>query len=255
MLFVSYGPIKQERWIAQNLPNLPVKLAIGLGGTFDYLAKKRLNPPKFMRQIGLEWLWRLFTQPWRLMRIFNATFGLALALLRYKIFMSFPYRPNVVSVIVNRKIKILICQRNPNNPEDKLFGFRKKDMLNYWQFSQGGIDKGETIKQAVARECQEELGIKNLSVVGISLKKHTYLYPNALRPLLRKQSKYKGQEQSIAYVKFIGSDREIKVDDIEFVKFKWVEPEKLLPEVHEHRRAIAKIAQEDLKNMREKGII
>lgn len=248
MLFVAYGPIKQEKWIAENLPKLNIKLAIGVGGTFDYIAGKKSAPPKFIRYSGLEWLWRLVMQPYRFKRIINATFGLILALWRYKIFMSYPYRPNIVSIILNKENKILICQRNPNNPEDKKFGFKKKDMANYWQFPQGGIDKGESIEQTALRECKEELGITNLSIFKISQKKHSYLYPNALRPLFRHQSKYKGQEQFIAYLKFMGTDSEIRVDNIEFIKHKWIEPEKL-GEVHEHRKNVAKIAQEDLKEM------
>ncbi len=103
IIFVAYGPIKQERWIVENMHNLPAKLYIGLGGTFDYIAGKRLNPPKFVRSMGLEWLYRLITQPYRLKRIFNAVIGLITALLRYKVFMSEPYRPNVVSVVLNEK--------------------------------------------------------------------------------------------------------------------------------------------------------
>lgn len=76
LLFVALGPIHQEKWIAENLPKLNVKLAIGLGGTFDYLAGKRPPAPQIMRQAGLEWLWRLITQPWRAGRIFKGIFGL-----------------------------------------------------------------------------------------------------------------------------------------------------------------------------------
>jgi len=75
-LLVALGPIRQEKWIAKNLPNLPIKLAIGLGGTFDYLAGKRRYRAHFWAQRGLEWLWRLFTQPWRAGRIFKGIFGL-----------------------------------------------------------------------------------------------------------------------------------------------------------------------------------
>lgn len=75
-LLVALGPIRQEKWIAANLPNLKIKLAIGLGGTFDYLARKRAAAPHFLRQAGLEWLWRLLTQPWRIGRIFKGVFGL-----------------------------------------------------------------------------------------------------------------------------------------------------------------------------------
>src|SRR3989344_3487810 len=68
-LFVALGPVRQEKWIHENLPKLNVKLAIGLGGTLDYLANKSMLAPQIWRTIGLEWLWRLLTQPWRLLRI------------------------------------------------------------------------------------------------------------------------------------------------------------------------------------------
>lgn len=73
ILLVAFGPVKQEKWMAKNLSKMPfVKLAIGLGGTFDYLAQKRIRAPKFMRIRGLEWFFRLFTQPRRIGRIGKA---------------------------------------------------------------------------------------------------------------------------------------------------------------------------------------
>lgn len=73
ILLVAFGPERQEKWIASNLIKLPsVKLTIGLGGTFDYLTKKRRLAPKWMRKRGLEWLFRLFTQPWRIGRMIKA---------------------------------------------------------------------------------------------------------------------------------------------------------------------------------------
>ena len=85
LLFVALGPTRQEKWIARNLPNLDVKLAIGLGGTFDYLASKRMLAPQIWRQTGLEWLWRLFTQPWRVFRISKGGLGLIYYSVRYRV--------------------------------------------------------------------------------------------------------------------------------------------------------------------------
>jgi len=84
-LFVALGPVRQETWIAENLPKLPIKLAIGLGGTFDYLASKRPPAPQIWRKTGLEWLWRLLTQPWRLWRISKGVLGLIFYCLRPKV--------------------------------------------------------------------------------------------------------------------------------------------------------------------------
>ncbi len=250
ILFVAYGPVKQEKWIAENLKNLNVKLAIGVGGSFDYIAGVKSAPPKIIRYSGLEWLWRLVTQPYRFKRIVNATFGLMTYLTRYKVFMSYPYRKNVVSIILNSKNEVLICRRNPNNPQDILYGFQKNDMVNYWQFTQGGIDDGETIEQTAKREILEELGVTNIESVKISDKTHYYLFPNQNRRLLYKQGHYKkGQEQSIIYFRFRGSDNSIKVDNMEFIDYKWVPLERLVEEVHEHRKKVALIVQEDLKDL------
>jgi N-acetylglucosaminyldiphosphoundecaprenol N-acetyl-beta-D-mannosaminyltransferase len=68
LLFVALGHGKQERWIAKNLPSLKVKLAMGVGGSLDQIAKPWLKAPKFIQGIGLEWLYRLIVQPWRLKR-------------------------------------------------------------------------------------------------------------------------------------------------------------------------------------------
>ncbi len=84
ILMVGFGPITQEQWLMDNWEELPIKVGIGLGGTFDYLAGYHTAPPAWMRQAGLEWLYRLFTQPKRFFRIKNATFGLVNALINYK---------------------------------------------------------------------------------------------------------------------------------------------------------------------------
>ncbi len=64
-LFVAYGAPFQEKWIADNLKDLNVKIAMGVGGAFDYIAGNIKRAPVWVRRIGMEWLWRLFLQPWR----------------------------------------------------------------------------------------------------------------------------------------------------------------------------------------------
>ncbi len=74
ILFVAFGHNKQEKWIQENLKQLPsVKIAMGVGGAFDYLSGKTQRAPLFLRQIGLEWLYRLVREPSRLKRILKAT--------------------------------------------------------------------------------------------------------------------------------------------------------------------------------------
>ena len=68
ILFVAYGHGKQERWIKRNLKKVKVKVAVGVGGTFDYVSGQVALAPKFMRVLGLEWLYRLIREPWRIKR-------------------------------------------------------------------------------------------------------------------------------------------------------------------------------------------
>lgn len=70
ILFVAFGHIKQEKWIANNLDKIPVKVAMGVGGAFDYLSGMVPRAPKYLRNLGLEWLFRLIMQPWRIKRQF-----------------------------------------------------------------------------------------------------------------------------------------------------------------------------------------
>jgi len=68
LLFVALGMAKQEKWIVKNLPKLNVKVAMGVGGALDQIAKPWLRAPLLVRRAGLEWLYRLILQPWRLKR-------------------------------------------------------------------------------------------------------------------------------------------------------------------------------------------
>lgn len=74
IILVAFGQMKQEMWIRDNLVKMPrVKVAIGVGGTFDYLAGTVKRAPGLFRRLGLEWLYRLFREPKRWRRIWNAT--------------------------------------------------------------------------------------------------------------------------------------------------------------------------------------
>jgi N-acetylglucosaminyldiphosphoundecaprenol N-acetyl-beta-D-mannosaminyltransferase len=68
ILFVAFGAPKQEFWINDNLEKISVRIAIGVGGAFDYLSGKVPRSPIWMQNIGLEWLFRLLVQPWRIKR-------------------------------------------------------------------------------------------------------------------------------------------------------------------------------------------
>lgn len=69
ILLVAYGAPQQDLWIARNLPRLEVSMAMGVGGALDFIAGVVPRAPHWMRDRGLEWLYRLLRQPWRLRRM------------------------------------------------------------------------------------------------------------------------------------------------------------------------------------------
>ena len=70
VLFVALGVPKQELWIKKYRQTLNSTLMVGVGGSFDVWAKKIKRAPVTFRKFGLEWLYRLITQPQRFKRMF-----------------------------------------------------------------------------------------------------------------------------------------------------------------------------------------
>ena len=70
-LVVCFGPVKQEMWIAQNsdlLFRMGVRCAYGLGGTLDFVSGRKKRAPRWTQMVGVEWLYRLFTESGRVGR-------------------------------------------------------------------------------------------------------------------------------------------------------------------------------------------
>ncbi len=68
LLFVGFGFPKQEKWSARNMNRLHANCIMVVGGSFNFISGRITRAPKFMRDIGLEWLFRLIIQPWRIKR-------------------------------------------------------------------------------------------------------------------------------------------------------------------------------------------
>ena len=83
IVFCNFGSPYQEIFLDQ-LKNGNIQLAMGVGGSFDFVTEKIRRAPKFLRKVGLEWLWRLMIQPWRLRRIVNAVFVFPLKIIAEK---------------------------------------------------------------------------------------------------------------------------------------------------------------------------
>jgi len=70
LLFVAYGAPKQDKWIARNRDALTtVRLAIGVGGSLDFITGRAVRAPRWLQRLGLEWLHRLIREPWRWRRM------------------------------------------------------------------------------------------------------------------------------------------------------------------------------------------
>ena len=119
------------------------------------------------------------------------------------------YRPNVAMVVINSQKKVLICRRRNTKT---------------WQFPQGGIDKGEDIKNAMYRELLEEVGLKKEEVeyVGESAETIFYDIPKTIRSKVL-GGKFKGQAQKYFLLKLVsGKINLTKESNPEFDDFNWV---------------------------------
>ena len=75
IVWVGLGSPKQEHWMAEMAPLLPGKVLIGVGAAFDFHAGLKRQAPRWIQRSGMEWAFRLATEPRRLWRryLFNNT--------------------------------------------------------------------------------------------------------------------------------------------------------------------------------------
>ncbi len=122
------------------------------------------------------------------------------------------YRPNVAALVLNRKGKLLVCER-----------INKKGA---WQFPQGGVDMGEKLKKALAREVKEEIGLPKSSYKILEKRGgYTYLYPDQVK---KQKSYFDGQVQTYYLCRLRKDAPPIVLDrhkNPEFRRYKWIRPE------------------------------
>jgi putative (di)nucleoside polyphosphate hydrolase len=117
------------------------------------------------------------------------------------------------------------------NGDGKVFVGRRIDMpagLAVWQMPQGGIDPGETPRQAALRELKEEVGTDRAEILAKSAVWHHYdLPPEVARRMWR--GRYRGQRQKWFAMRFTGSDADIDpaTEHPEFDAWEWVSPDRL----------------------------
>jgi N-acetylglucosaminyldiphosphoundecaprenol N-acetyl-beta-D-mannosaminyltransferase len=69
LLFLAYGAGAEEAWLARNLAASGATVGMGVGGAFDFISGRVRRAPRWMRNLGLEWLYRLSREPWRWRRM------------------------------------------------------------------------------------------------------------------------------------------------------------------------------------------
>ena len=138
------------------------------------------------------------------------------------------YRPNVGMMIINQKKEIFV-------------GKRIDHPSNFWQMPQGGIDAQEIPSIAALREMEEEVGIKKNKVNLLTESKDWYYYsiPSDLAKTLWK-GKYKGQRQKWFLYKFKGTEKDINIhsEHPEFLDYKWVTKDFLVPNIVPFKKKI-----------------
>lgn len=240
VVFTNSGASYQEKFVFHGLKKIPsAKLGMGVGGSFDFLTGKIARAPLIMRYIGLEWLWRLILEPWRIKRIYNAIFVFSFKFIKWKFWLPFFYRSNVVCLIFRKiggRYKILLVERQ-NEP-------------GHWQLPQGGTD-GEDLESAGWREIKEEIGIKKIKIIKII--KNLYRYnvkpPHAEHTNRWESYGYKGQKQGLCVAEFLGRDEDIKINFWDHNNWKWINAENLASEVHPVRKDAAKIFLEKFNHI------
>jgi len=118
------------------------------------------------------------------------------------------YRSNVGAILRRADGRILIGERS--------------NVAGAWQFPQGGVKKSETPRAALSRELLEELSLASAYYRVVESKgPYRYLFPPG-----RTKEGFAGQEQTYFLIEFTGTDSnlDVKTDQPEFVRFRWIEP-------------------------------
>ncbi len=235
ILFNTLGFPYQEKLMYHNIKRLPaVRVALGIGGSFDFITGKVKRAPKIFRFLGLEWFWRLLISFFgknpgkRIKRVYQATFVFIWKILKGRFYYPFFYRQNVACFLYKKndnKFEVLVVERS--------------DFPGHWQLPQGGTDN-EPIEIAGARELREEIGTDKIIIRGIFKNVYRYKFSDRDRYTVVKSRRYvfnhKGQNQGLLIAEFTGNDSDIKINFWDHQNWKWVEIDQLVDTVHQFRK-------------------
>lgn len=139
-----------------------------------------------------------------------------------------PYRPCVGVMLVNERGRVFVGQRLDRD-------------VDAWQMPQGGVDKGETPRDAALRELWEETGVP-AGLVTVEAETPGWLaydLPHGIVPNIWK-GRFRGQEQKWFLLRFRGQDADVNIatGHPEFSRWKWAEPAELLAGIVPFKREV-----------------
>lgn len=138
------------------------------------------------------------------------------------------YRPNVAAIVLSASYP-LKCE---------VFIASRVDVEDAWQFPQGGIDDGESSKEALLRELKEEIGTNEVDIIAEHPTWVSYDFPPAVA---KKMTPYDGQIQKYYLVKLKkGAKININTKIPEFSQYKFVPTNKLYEYITFFKRTVYK---------------
>ncbi|MEM8579660.1 MAG: RNA pyrophosphohydrolase [Pseudomonadota bacterium] len=141
---------------------------------------------------------------------------------------ALPYRPCVGLVLADKRGRVFAGQRIDSE-------------VAAWQMPQGGIDKGESPREAALRELCEETGVLPdlVDVVAETADWVTYDLPHDIVPRIWK-GRFRGQRQRWVLMRFLGTDADIDIETEipEFSQWRWLEPDMVLASIVPFKREV-----------------
>lgn len=138
-----------------------------------------------------------------------------------------PYRPCAGVVLINA--------------EGLIFAGQRIDMPGAWQMPQGGLDAGETPREAALRELAEETGVAPdlVEVLAETPGWVHYDLPPELRGKVWK-GRFGGQKQKWVLLRFLGADADIRIatEHPEFDRWQWMPAQELLANIVPFKRDV-----------------
>jgi len=152
------------------------------------------------------------------------------------------YRPNVAAVVLSSEYPAVM----------KVFIGLRSDMKDVWQFPQGGIDDGESPREALLRELKEEIGTDNIEIISEYPEWEFYDFPDGIAKN-KKLYNYSGQKQKYYLVR-LKNDSEINIKTYhpEFNEYKFVKSDSVFEFISHFKKPIYKKV---LSHFRREGFI